>query len=451
MPAPVQMTARFHCPGCGVALRVPAIAAGLAARCPSCRTIFRVPRQNELVEETIATWIEQDVDQLITEHQEQILEAQKALESVPVRTPGERKESLRHKRWKPKLKPAPPEPASAPRPPEVAPEVNASEPALVPEPEPDPEPSAVSVAAPAELPRISDAAFPPPATDGAAPRLHIVHCSADGVLFSFDAQWLNQLGFRASMPVRCAFSGVTDRNKLLARPLVFIDQSGAVYRSPRELESRYEQHLSVGQTTRELAHNMPQLPGFLPPFNLPMPYYATPQCAKLSLQCHTRTRDDGGLVCFVHVPDGHYALQWLANVNGICGADYERLEQEVLNLQGEAWRSLSQEVRARLAVWCAFRPRERFELYINDCDFGRSDAGLAGLVVTSERIIFHKFHHTGEASRRAPGTITVKPEVRGQALTLNTDDRHMRMIVASAEDVKRLTEVLAAAGELRVT
>jgi len=42
---------------------VPETASGRKARCPQCRRVFLVPRPDELFEETISTWIEEDVEQ----------------------------------------------------------------------------------------------------------------------------------------------------------------------------------------------------------------------------------------------------------------------------------------------------------------------------------------------------------------------------------------------------
>ena len=63
------MDMKVHCPGCSKPLRVPKTASGRRARCPDCHRVFRVPQPEDLVEETISTWIEEDVDKLSVEHE----------------------------------------------------------------------------------------------------------------------------------------------------------------------------------------------------------------------------------------------------------------------------------------------------------------------------------------------------------------------------------------------
>ncbi len=445
MPSSVsQKVAKLHCPGCGVALRVPPQAAGIRARCPACRATFRIPRRTDLMEETISVWIEEDVDRLAQEHEKHLLEEE-----------AERLRRQEQSAAKPKRSAAPRSvgatPPTPPAPQPVASELSKPLPTMeVAEPSPHVlERFAAAAASPSPAPPAAPAPTPAPMFHG-RPRLEVIQCTSEGVLLAFDAIWLEHEGFRCSMPVRCVFSGEDDRAELLARPLAFIDQSSGQFRSPRELENKLEQHLPQGLLVRDFVRKLPNLQGMARPFNHVVPYYVMPRLAKLSLHCRSRRREDGGHTCMVMIPDGRYALDWLGRINSVTGEDYAQLEQEIVSLQGETWRLLPQEVRARIGVWCHFRPRERFVLYLPDTDFAKSDAGLAGLVLTDQRLVFHKFHHTGEHPMALEALVLAKPEGRGVTLSLQSEDRHTRMCNIAPEDLPHFAQTLAAFPAMRL-
>ncbi|MEX0777118.1 MAG: hypothetical protein WD042_15545 [Phycisphaeraceae bacterium] len=245
---------------------------------------------------------------------------------------------------------------------------------------------------------------------GPVPHLMVAECSQSGVKLGFDSIWLDHLGFRCSMPIRGVFSNNTNPHELRARPLAFVDRSGAAIRSAQDLETRYEQPLLPGWGPRELINSMGILTALPVPFNKPMPYYVDTHHVGLSLACTTLRRPDGGYTCQIMIPNGSYALDWLGRVNGICGEDYLTLEHELAILGSDAWSALPEVCRQRLAAWCQFQPRERFMLYLSDADFGQRDAGLAGLVVTDQRLVYHKFHHSGQIDLALPGTLHIKTE-----------------------------------------
>jgi hypothetical protein len=310
------------------------------------------------------------------------------------------------------------------------------------------------MAAPADRPHApltADQHFPQDLhVRGPTPHLAVRECSQSGVRLAFDSIWLEHEGFRASLPVRNAFSNTPDKADLLARPLAFIDRSSAAIRSVQELESRYEQHLLPGWSALDLLHVMGNIEALPRPFNNPMPYYLSLRHAHRSLECMTHRRPDGGITCEVVMPSGRYALDWVANVNGLCRPEYRLLEQELGLSHTDRWTALPETCRHRIEVWCRFRPRERYINYFNDADFGHRDMGLAGLVVTDRRLIYHKYHHGGEAPLNEEGLLLVR-EVEGFChLTLQTPDRHTKLIKLAPPDLPALLEAVRAAPDVRV-
>jgi hypothetical protein len=266
---------------------------------------------------------------------------------------------------------------------------------------------------------------------------------------AFHSRWLDHEGFLASMPMRCAFSGATDRRDLLARPLAFCDRSGGTVRSPQDIEAQHERHLETGETPRDLVETMGRIDHMPRPFNRVMPYYVSLHFTHQSLKGATSSGEEG-IVCEVLLPEPGLALAWLGRVNGVCGGDYALLEEEVSLLQSDAWGELSHACRQRLGAWCNFHPGERFRLYVNDADFGMHDAGLAGLVITDQRVIFHKYHRRGEVGLDAEAIVQARADEDFAQLTLLASSGRTRMVRLHFDDVDRVADMLREAPGLRM-
>ena len=275
------------------------------------------------------------------------------------------------------------------------------------------------------------------------PHLVVNQCDQAGVVFSFDSTCLENDGFRTSMPVRCAFSGESERRKLFARPMAFIDRSGARIRSPQEIDSKHTSVILPNQTPYDLLSVMGQIADLPKPFCWPAPYYVGPEHSQVWLKCTTRTRDDGGTTCYVTVPDGPTALAWLANVNGTCGVDYSLLENDVGLMQNDAWKQMGDEARRRLNVWCHFEPQEQFRMYLTDGDFGTRDRGLAGLVITDRRMFYCKNFHRGTLDLKDKITVIVRDDKDFAHIAVESAEGRKKLCKLHQADVATLVEFLS--------
>lgn len=462
------MDMKVHCPGCSKPLRVPKTSSGRKARCPNCRQVFIVPAPEELVDETISTWIEEDVEKLEVEHEKQweTIGSLKAYQR-PQPTPAPARLPERLKAAKPDGAAAAEKPSHdaapvATNPADERSTVTATDDlsALL-----SPAGTTIEVAvppAPAATPASSMISSNPmnhrsgPAgdviqqpyptnlrVDPSHPHLIVVRCDQGGVCLGFDSTCLENIGFRMSMPVRCAFSGDMERRKLFARPLAFIDRSAARIRSTQEIDSKYTTTILSGQSTRELLDVIGNIDALPKPFSFCVPYYGSNEFSHSSLKCWTETRPDGGFTCFVIIPNGPTALHWLLNVNGACGIEFAKLEQDIALLDNEAWRLLGDECRRRLAVWCPFDPMEHFQLYLSDGDFGTRDKGLAGLVVTDQRLVYCKYHHRGAISLAEPATLLIRDEADFAQLAIESGHGKTKLVKLHLHDVPKLIEAVS--------
>jgi hypothetical protein len=271
-----------------------------------------------------------------------------------------------------------------------------------------------------------------------------------GVTFRFDSLWLEHDGFRLSMPVQCAFCGHFQRQDLTARPLVFVERFFDQTRTPQELEQGHVQSMRLRHPEGLLAA-MGKLGGMPRGFESPLPYYSCTKHMGQALRCRTEDRSEGGVTCEVVVPHGPTALRWLERVNGVCGPEAALLERDLETLTSDAWQNLSEACRQRLAVWSAFEGGERFQCYLMDADLARADAGLAGLVITDQRLIYHKYHHHGQIRLDEEATLLVQRDDRLATLYVEAGGKRAKVANLQAKDVPQLIDALSHAPRLKVT
>jgi hypothetical protein len=288
---------------------------------------------------------------------------------------------------------------------------------------------------------------------GDAAKLHVGDTGAFGVRITFAAHNLDNIGFRASMPLRGVTSGESAPEKLIARPLAWVSKSTGHQISAGEIEARYEVRPRAHQTPREIVEAMTAIDELPPPFNQPMPYYLShAESSKVKMHCESYSTP-AGVQCQVTVPSLRYALEWVGRVNGVCGEEYSRLEAETLRLDAEAWRTIPVGVRHRLAVWFDFERDEQFLGYFNDSDFAKSDAGLAGLVVTDQRIVWCKYHHHGTMALDEPATLVALEDGRFADLYCHQGGTRRKLVRLRSNDADELADLLSqidCATEMRI-
>ncbi len=282
------------------------------------------------------------------------------------------------------------------------------------------------------------------------PYLVVQSVGLEGVTLAFDANWLKHEVFRTSMPQRCAFSGQQDARTLIARAMIFHNKHQGQDTPLHSLETRHELSLAANPSPRGIVRAMGRLEGFNEPFDFPILHYVHPGSASNSLYCSAETRGDGITACSVLIPHHRTALEWIERVNGRCGPEYTMLKTDLEHYASDAWRRLPDKVRQRLSIWCQFAPGERFGLYLNDADFTTSDAGLAGVVITDRRFIYHKFRRSRSISLNQDALLHISVDSKIARLTLQSHGRAARCGKIHKADLPQLIQSLADAPKLQV-
>lgn len=468
---------QIHCPQCGVRLNVPENAGGRPARCPQCKVRFRVPDPRTMLDETVTCWLNLDhlhQEEEVEEQHETITGVEPAQAS---RHPAASSSTLDDDDSEDDLDDlgelvaaeddgsidGDPEQAAAdllggadPTPTEDEDEIppmpggptRVEEPAVTGHhrsgPGTDPPRRAARgsyVIDPdqmAELKR-SDAFVQ---HDPDVIRLHVLDVGAFGVKIAFAARLLDNPVFRASMPMCGVLSGETDKSQLTARPLAWVDKATGHRVNPGELEGRYEMQVRGHESSREIARGMNLMQELPAPFNQPMPYYVcAADAGRAQVHCET-VASPHGIQCEVTIPSIRYAMEWVMRVNGVCSEEFLQLEEEVDKYDVAAWKQIPNAVRGRLSVWFDFQPDEQFVAYFNDSDYSTSDAGLGGLVVTTRRLVFCKFHNHGAIDMADAGSLLALESGRFVTLYHRRNGARRKLVRLRRDDLDQLVEVL---------
>ncbi len=500
------MDLKVHCPTatCRATLTVPISAAGHVARCPLCHATFLVPSEEDIAEQTASSWIEDDIDDLAEEIDN---EWQQRLKDEAVRRAREEEhrrnttareiekimathKQLTHEEAasmaaaamstqstatvdEPAAQQSPQRPLAPAANVQSAPTQTQEETldtATVAPTQPQPTPVAQSNAVAVSTPEPAQAASEPQHLTIApkqvkAPRqshkdaypselvvteprpyLLVSRCTQSGVELTFNSNFLKHDGFRLSMPLACAFTGESDRAKLIARPLAFLDQARGEIRNAYDIEAGHEAKLTQSITGKEMLSRMGVIEQLPEPFRFPFPYYVRTDHSNMSIKCTTSKKGEGPLLAHVTIPDGPMALRWLRHVNGVCGREYDLLSRDVAHLWQNEWTGLDETVRRRLEVWAHFMDGEKFRYFINDADMPKKDEGLAGVVLTDRRLIYKKFHRQGQVEFGTNAQLIIRADGTMAGLRVKTEDGTFKCARFHFDDLQKLKDAASDLG-----
>ena len=443
-----QMT--IDCPQCASPLLVPEAAAGRKARCTKCSVKFIIPSVEEMLEQTITHFALGALDERWHEAEES------AAEEAEARAKADGKS-----RRKPEPKSKRPEsPVSdgtivgVPVDTETPADHNGNDAVLGVDrvDPPRPQPDAAEAGSKPSAPREDKRPGYPQELNPPKPRPYLVvrEATMKGILLAFDAVWLKSETFRLSMPKRCVKTGRGIDAGLHVRPMIFHNTTKGDIQHIHQLETKYARPFRKGDSARNHMKSIGRVEEMPSPFDRPMLFYTTSASSSDPLHSVVHTGDEGNRHCEVLIPHAEVALQWLERVNGICGIEHALLRGDVANLSSDAWISLPEATRRRLEVWARFQRGERLKVYLNDADMSSADEGLAGVVVTDQRLLYHKYRRSRSISLKQEGVLHVRADDKVARLTLQSFGRTARAGKIRRSDMNRLVEALADAPRLRV-
>ena len=248
-----------------------------------------------------------------------------------------------------------------------------------------------------------------------AAQIRLRRLDSRGAVFEFPAARLLEVDFRCAMPRRCLRCGT--RQRLVAHMIIYAPSLVDSF----SLEAEHAAgQLSISQEAlgdvsgSVLLEKLPQVPNVPPPGNLPMPYWLCDGCngsGLISGQIHVNPASGKGR-CRLFIQNLGLAEEFFMAAGGTEGEALEEIRRRAQASAANPWDSLPETVQRRLHGWYQAARGERFLAYVPDRDRARSEDGLYGIIVSSERLIFHTKLNHHQAARRDPLelSLAISPE-----------------------------------------
>ncbi len=275
---------------------------------------------------------------------------------------------------------------------------------------------------------------------------------ANGVLVDFPAEYLLDDHFRSSMPRVCMCCGT--RANLLAHLLRFVPrekEGSATERQPlTSLPIKDPALARLGNA--ELLKLLPDIPGALPPANNPMPYWLCDRCRDVGIvagQIKVDAETQKG-TCWLFIRSPHRCEEFVrvAGGDGVPGLD--KLHE--LNESGKdnPWDLVPESVQHRLEQWYRPESDEQFLGYVPDRAHNRTEDGMAGLVLSTKRMIFHTPRRHMESAVAEQLQLLLSMARDTGELEINTSNWQIKKMKVDREGIRGLRRALTM-GKFRVS
>ncbi len=282
-----------------------------------------------------------------------------------------------------------------------------------------------------------------------ADRMHLVAADRRGVVLEFPAEFLRVEAFRASIPRRCIHCSA--RTHLSAHVVIYTGQ----LRDSISLEAEHAAgKLSIPPEKLgnlagvDLLKRLPEVPGVPSPGNLPMPYWVCDMCRGagwISGQIRVSADTCKGS-CRLFFRNLKMAMGFFANACGTDSKHYRKLAEFHEHWQENPWNALPTVVRHRLEQWFEPAEDEQFLAYIADRGFVRSEDGMNGVVVSTQRLVYHHPPRHQELECGKDLTVHLRMAEGQQIATLEGDGFKRRLITVDRVSRMLLRRVLSKAG-----
>jgi hypothetical protein len=176
-----------------------------------------------------------------------------------------------------------------------------------------------------------------------------------------------------------------------------------------------------------------------------MPFWLCDMCTVgdlLSGQIRFSAENVG--LCRLWVGHLRYAEDFLAAAGGKDSPSHAELRQRIAMVTEDPWNSLSLTVQNRIQQWYRPQKGERFLTYIPDRDRARSEEGLAGIVVTGRRLVYHSLVRHKEADMADKFELRETVEGGRGWLEIKCSSWDVKRVAVDRDGLNRLKDALTA-------
>jgi hypothetical protein len=223
--------------------------------------------------------------------------------------------------------------------------------------------------------------------------VRLARVDASGAQFCFHPEVLYNEDFRASLPRQCIVCG--SRTGLVVHLVTWSRTAGE---GPR-VDLPYAPASSVLELDDypdlyggQLLARLPMVQGVSEPYCLPFPYYVCRYCSPIgamvaNVRPGTRRRNEE---CELQIPSLLQAEMFAAAIRGPDDPARYEIRKIRKSQEGDPWQRLPRFTRVRIEQWFQPTESEKFIGYFPDADYSQAEAGLAGVAVTDQRLVFRK-------------------------------------------------------------
>ncbi len=379
------------CPKCKSILAVPPGCCDCHVRCGQCRSRFRLPRRIRTTEDAIASWLMEEEG-----HPSHTPEGDAVLEGID--RPSEQEEFDEAIRQSP---------AAVQGDTRIAPAISTVE--------------------------------------DSTHQVRLVRLTNHSALFEFPASRLEDPRFRCAMPRECL--SCNTRSHLKAHVIIYTPE----LRDSLSLEEEYQAGGMVlsdaevrGLTGEQVLARLPRVPNVPYPGSLPMPYWICDMCSgqnAVRAQINVNSETGQGW-CQLQIRNLTASEAFIVAAGGSGTPGHESLKRKLEAREEQPWVNLPEAVRHRIEQW--FKPQrgEQFFGYSPDRDRSRTEDGVSGLVVTSERLIYHTNYRHEECDVHEAFKLTLSMSGPRGELGIRAPHWEVKRIRLDRDGVKRLRRSL---------
>jgi len=286
----------------------------------------------------------------------------------------------------------------------------------------------------AVLPAVSDA-------------IRLVKSDAGGALFEFPANRLTDTAFRCAMPRCCLRCG--GRSHLQAHVIVY--STHLVSASYGEAEAASGEMVLKGEavaglSNEELLGRLPSVPNAPKPADLPMPYWLCDMCTGRDLiGGQIRISSQGVGLCRLWIGNLRRAEEFFVTTGGAGSPGHAELRHRIAATVENPWDVLPLAVQNRIQQWYRPQPNEHFVAYVADRDRARSEEGLAGIIVTDRRVVYHTLARHKEAGVEEKLEFQEAVEQGRQCVGIRCSSWEIRHVAVDRDGLAALKNALARA------
>jgi hypothetical protein len=271
--------------------------------------------------------------------------------------------------------------------------------------------------------------------------LRLVKFSSREALLEFPAGRLEDPHFRCAMPRMCLRCG--QRNHLRAHVIIFTPEL-------RDSFSLEEEHAAGGLvlsdkevrglTSEQILARLPKVPNVPPPGDLPMPYWVCDMCTAVGLvsgQINVNPETHKG-ICQLRIHSLRAAEQFMAAAGAGETPDHDALQHKLDAQDENPWDDLPETIQHRIKQWYQPRQEERFVAYVPDRDRSRTEDGMAGILLTTDRMIYHQSYRHDEMSIHQPAELVLSMAGPKGDLRVRTPEWEVKRMRLDRDGIKIL-------------